>query len=141
MTIILTPRPPLNLLEVVRITADDTSGGVLVYEVPTYRIPAEGPRPQRDVGAAAILTNMIVANTSAGAAAVTVWVEDIDAAEFIVAQTLAVAQDGYIKIDLDRQILQSGEKLYVRMGTSQTAEVHLSFVLNQREEFTVIEPS
>jgi hypothetical protein len=140
MTIIITPRPPLNLFEVVRVTADDTLAGTLIYEVPTYRIPAEGPNPQRDVQAAAILTNMIVANTSAGAATVSVWVVDADENQFFVAVELDVAQDGYVKVDLDKQILQSGEKLYVKMSADDTAEVHLSFVLNQREEFTVIAP-
>ena len=140
MTIIVTPRPPLNLFEVVRVTADDTLAGTLIYEVPTYRIPAEGPNPQRDVQTAAILTNMVVANTSAAAATVSVWVVDKDDNQFFVAVELAVAQDGYIKVDLDKQILQSDEKLYVKMSDDDTAEVHLSFVLNQREEFTVIAP-
>jgi hypothetical protein len=140
VTIITTPRPPLSLFEVIRLDLDDTLAGTEIYDVPTYRIPAEGPRPQRDVGAAAILTNLIVANTSAGAAAVSVWVVDTASDEFFIAQSLAIAQDGYIKIDLDKMILQSGEKLVARMGTGQTAEAHLSFVLNQREEFTVITP-
>jgi hypothetical protein len=140
MTIITTPRPPLNLFEVVRVTADDTLAGTLVYEVPTYRIPAEGPNPQRDVQTAAILTNMVVANTSAGAATVSVWVVDKDDNQFFIAVELAVAQDGYIKVDLDKQILQSDERIYVKMSADDTAEVHLSFVLNQREEFTVIAP-
>lgn len=141
MTVIITPRPPLNLFEVVRVTADDTP--TEVYEVPSYRIPAEGPNPQRDIGAAAILTNLVVANTTAGAATVSVFIRvpgtpsDTD---YTVAQSLAIAQDGYVKVDLDKQILQSGEKLFVQMGTGHTAEVHLSFVLNQREEFTVVSP-
>jgi hypothetical protein len=138
MTIITTPRPPLNLFEVVRVTADDTA--TEIYEVPTYRIPQEGPNPQRDVQAAAILTNMVISNTSTGAATASVWVLDPDANQFYVALALAIAEDGYIKVDLDKQILQSGEKLLVQMGTGETAEVHLSFVLNQREEFTVVTP-
>jgi hypothetical protein len=83
---------------------------------------------------------MVVANTSAAAATVSVWVVDKDDNQFFVAVELAVAQDGYIKVDLDKQILQSDEKLYVKMSDDDTAEVHLSFVLNQREEFTVIAP-
>jgi hypothetical protein len=138
MTIITSPRPPLNIFEAVRKTVDDTLGGTEIYEVPTYRIPAEGPRPSRDIPAAAILTNVVVANTTAGAAAVTIWVRDVDGNDFFVAQSLPIAQDGYIKVDLDKQIMVSDEKMFMRMGTSQTAEVHLSLVRNQREEFTVI---
>ena len=138
MTIITTPRPPLNLFEVVRVTADDTA--TLIYDVPIYRIPAEGPNPQRDVRAAAILTNMVISNTSTGAATASIWVLDKDANQFYVALSLAIAEDGYIKVDLDKQILQSEDQLLVQLGTGNTAEVHLSFVLNQREEFTVIAP-
>ena len=140
MTIITTPRPPLNLFDVVRVSVDDTSGGTLIYEVPTYRIPAEGPNPQRDVQAAAILTNMIVANTSAGAASVSIWALDKNGDQFFLAVDLAVAQDNYIKVDLDKQILQSEEQLIVQAGAGNTVEVHLSFVLNQREEFTIVAP-
>lgn len=136
--IITTPRPPLNLFEVVRVTADDTSGGTLIYEVPTYRIPAEGPNPQRDVKAAAILTNMIIANTSVGATTASVWAVDASANTFYLAVEIAIAEDGYVKVDLDRQILKSDEQIVVQIGAGGTAEVHLSFVLNQREEFTVI---
>lgn len=139
MTVIITtPRPPLNLFEVVRVTADSTVGGTLIYEVPTYRIPADGPNPQRDVRAAAILTNMVIANTSAGATTASIWAVDADTNQFYLAVELDIVQDGYIKVDLDKQILKSDERLYVRMGAAGTAEVHLSFVLNQREEFTVI---
>lgn len=138
MTVIVTQRPPLNLFDVVRITVDDTA--TEIYEVPSYEIPAEGPTPKRDIDAAAILTNMIVTNTSGGAAAVTVWIRDEDNTQFFIAQSLAVAQDGYIKIDLDKQIMQSREKMFVQMNAGNTAVVHLSFVLNQREEFTVIAP-
>jgi hypothetical protein len=138
MTVIVTKRPPLNLFDVVRVAVDDTA--TEIYEVPSYEIPAEGPNPQRDIDAAAILTNMIVANTSAGSAEVTIWVLDADSNQFFVAQALPVAEDGYIKVDLDKQIMQSREKMFVQMDAGSNAEVHLSFVLNQREEFTVIAP-
>lgn len=140
MTIITTPRPPLNLFDVARVTADDTSGGTLIYSVPTYRIPANGPSPERDVQAAAILTSLLIANTSAGAATASVWVIDAASVQFFLAVAVPITEDGYAKIDVDKQILQSTEEIYVQMNAGNTAEVHLSFVLNQREEFTVIAP-
>jgi hypothetical protein len=136
--IITTPRPPLNLFEVVRVPVDDTSGGTMIYEVPLYRIPADGPNPQRDVRAAAILTNLIVSNTSADAATATVWVEDADGNDFTLATAADVAANSYAKLDFDKQILVTGDKLIVQMNAGNSAEVHLSFVLNQREEFEVI---
>ena len=138
--IITTPRPPLNIFDVVRVTADDNANGTKIYESPIYRIPASGPTAQRDVRTAAILTNMIVSNLSAGVATASVWVIDKDEAQFFLAVEVPVAADGYVKIDLDKQVLKSEESIFVRMGAGQTAEIHLSFVLNQREEFVVIEP-
>ena len=140
MNIIVTPRPPLNLFEAVRVSVDDTSGGTLIYTVPSYQIPAEGPNPQRDVEAAAILTSLLVANTSGGASSVSVWVLDKESNQFFLAVSLPIDEDGYILVEVDKQVLQSTEALYVQMAAGGTAEVHLSFVLNQREEFTVLEP-
>ena len=134
----VTPRPPLNLALAVRINVDDTPTGVLVYDVPIYRIPAEGPRPERFVESAAILTNVIIANTTEGPAAASLWVIDNETNQFYFVVELPIAENGYVKVDLDKQILRSGEKLYVSLGASQTAQLHLSFVLYQREEFTVI---
>ena len=138
MTTIITPRPPLNLFEVVRVAVDDTSGGTLIYEVPKYQIPAEGPNPQRDVNAAAIVTSLLVTNTTGAASSVSIWVEDADENEFSLAVSLPIDEDGYIRVEVEKHILLSGESLYVEMAAGGTAEVHFSFVLNQREEFTVI---
>lgn len=135
-TVITTPKPPLNIFDVVRVTATDVA--TEIYDVPTYVIPADGPVAEREVGAAAILTNAVIANLTAGAATAAIWVLDTESTQFYLAQSLTVEQDGYIKVDLDKQILQSGERLFVQMGAGGSAEVHLSFVLNQREEFTII---
>jgi hypothetical protein len=134
--IITTPRPPVSVSEAVRVSVDATP--TEVYEVPTYRVPAEGPRPQRDVSAAAILTNVVIANTTAGATTVKIWIEDTAGDDFLVAESLAIAQDGYLKVDLDKQIMLSDEKMFFQMGTGGTAEVHVSLVLQTAEEFTVI---
>lgn len=140
MTTIITPRPPLNLFEVVRVAVDDSSGDMPIYEVPSYQVPAEGPNPQRDIQAAAIVTSLLVTNTTGAPSSVTIWVEDADENEFSWAVALPIDEDGYIRVDVEKQILLSGESLYVEMAAGGTAEVHFSFVLNQREEFTIITP-
>jgi len=43
MVTITTPRPPLNLFEVVR--AEVGVEWTTIYDVPDYLIPAEGPNP------------------------------------------------------------------------------------------------
>jgi hypothetical protein len=133
---ITTPRPPLNLYETKRVSATNTA--LTVYEVPTYRIPANGPNPQRDVGAVALLTSALVANTTAGAATVSLWVVDANDDQFYLTSGTTVAANGNLSIALDKVFLQSGDRLRVQMGTGHTADVHISFVLNLREEFTVV---
>jgi len=112
--------------------------GTLIYSVPTYRIPENGPTPQRDVDAAAILTSLMIANTSTGATTATIWVVDKVLTEFTLASSVEIALESYARIDLDKQVLLSGEEIYISVSAGDTAEAHLSFVLNQREEFTVI---
>lgn len=136
MPTIVTPRPPLNLFEVARITVGDTF--TTVYETPVYEIPASGPNPARLVDAAAIFTSLIVSNTSAGAATFSIQILDVNSVAFSVAVDQDVPAGDYVSVNLDRQILKTGETLQVKMDTGNTSEVHFSFVLNQREEFTVI---
>ena len=136
MPTIITPRPPLNLFEVARITVSDTF--TTVYETPVYEIPASGPNPAKFVDAAAIFTSLVVSNTSAGAATFSIQILDVNSVAFSVAVDQALPVGNFVAVDLDRQILKTGETLQVKMDTGNTSEVHFSFVLNQREEFTVI---
>ena len=136
MPTIITPRPPLNLFEVVRITVDDTY--TTVYETPIYEIPASGPNPARFVDAAAIFTSLIISNTSAGAATFSIQILDVNSVAFSVAVDQNVSAGDFVSVNMDRQILMTNETLQVKMNTGNTSEVHFSFVLNQREEFTVI---
>lgn len=135
-TIITTPRPPLNLFEVVRtpITATPTE----VYEVPLYRIPANGPDPARDVRTAAIMTGVMVANTSAVPITVTAQIIDTLSVAHDLLSNITVPVGDYVLLPLDRQVMLTDEILRMSCGTGQTAEVHFSFILNQRETFEVI---
>lgn len=135
-TIITTPRPPLNLFEVVRVPIDQTLTNV--YEVPLYRIPATGPDPERDVQAAAIMTGVIAANTSV--IPITLYAEIVDTSgtPHQLLDNIQVPVGDYVLLPMDRQVLKTDEILRMRCGTGQTAEVHFSFVLNQRETFEVI---
>lgn len=136
MVTIRSPRPPLNLFEVVRINA--TGAWTTVYDVPRYEIPANGPTPLTYVGTAAIATNLLVANTSPVAITASVRILDTAGNPFPLLTDLLIPVNDYALIDLERHILKTEEVLQVKCGTSQTAAVHFAFVLNQREQFEVL---
>jgi hypothetical protein len=137
MATIITPRPPLNLFEVVRTEVDDT--WTTIYDVPNYTIPASGPNPQRTVGAAAIMTGLAVCPLTLEGASIAVRVENAAGTETFLLMDGAFAPAGdFLSISLDRQVLKSGEKLQVKCATGQSVMTHFSFILNQREDFTEI---
>ena len=43
-----------------------------------------------------------------------------------------------LSIGLDRQVLRAGERFQMKVEASEAAIAHFSFILNQREDFTVI---
>lgn len=135
--VITTPRPPLNLYEVVRVVVDTTPGGVTVYEVPEYLIPANGPIPARTQYAAAIITSAVAANTGTSAVTLQVRVVEPDNDVFILLPAVTVAANGYAVLDLGQQIFKSGDRI-VASATSGAVDLSLSFVLNTRELFEVI---
>lgn len=147
MTVITTVRPPLNLFEVVRLEFTDT--WVDLYEVPTYLVPASGPTAAYFVGAAAIITSLVVVNTSGSAATVSVQILDPQSADpdpydpgpydtYTIVETLTVPANSFVNVDLNRQVAKSMQIVQVQASTGATLTAHLSFVLNQREQFTII---
>ena len=147
MAVIETVRPPLNLFEVVR--EDFGSTWTTLYEVPTYLVPALGPTPAYFVGAAAITTSLVVVNSSGSSATFNVRVQDPTSADpdpyspgpynsYVIVQTLTVPANSFVNVDLNRQVTKSMQIIQVQASTGATLTAHFSFVLNQREQFTII---
>jgi hypothetical protein len=137
MATIITPRPPLNLFEVVRAEIGDQ--WTTIYDVPDYLIPGEGPNPTRSIGTAAIMTGIAICPLGGAGVSVSVRVLALNGEDGFLMIDGAIAPMGdFLSISLDRQVLRSGEKLQVKCGAVQTAMAHFSFILNQREEFTEI---
>jgi len=136
MPTIVTPRPPLNIFDRVRFDADET--WQLLYETPDYQIPASGPNPSRTVKAVALLTSLIVTNTGTQTVNVSLRATEGGAETFLIINDLPVPANDFALIELGKQNLPSGDKLEIKMGTGETAVAHLSYVLNQREEFEVL---
>jgi hypothetical protein len=135
MPTITTPNPPLNIFD--RASVNLTTSWQTVYETPDYLIPADGPNPARTVEAVALLTSMIVTNTDTETIEVSVRI-DQGGTTFLVLDKLPVPQNDFALIEFGKQNLPSGDAVQMLVETGQTATAHLSFVLNQRESYTVI---
>jgi len=136
MATIVTPRPPLNIFDRARLDLDDT--WQTIYETPDYQIPAQGPNPSRTVEAVALLTSLIVANTDDETIQVSVRLTQGGAQTYTVITDLPVPINDFALIELGKQNMPSGDVMEIKVNTDQTATAHLSYVLNQREEFTVV---
>lgn len=136
MATITTPRPPLNLFNVSRITVP--SFYTTILDVPEYRIPVNGPNPERTVYAVALLTSLVVANNSSAVLQFSVRVLDGTGASWLLLNQMDIPPNDFALIDLGKQNLPSGERLQLKCENFQGAVASLSYVLNQREEYTVI---
>jgi hypothetical protein len=136
MTTIVTPRPPLNLFEAVRLNATDQWTNI--YTVPKYQVPASGPVPQRDINAAAIMNGLIVTNTTGGLIDVSIRIIGADSNEYPIVEEAPVPVNDFMIVSLERQVMLTDESIQVKLGTAQTATVHFTFILNTREEFEVL---
>jgi hypothetical protein len=136
MTTIVSPRPPLNLFEVSRINVP--SFWTTILETPDYLIPEFGPNPARTVEAVALLTSLVVANNSAAVLQLSVRVLDKGNQSWLLLNQMDVPPNDFALIDLGKQNLPSGDRLQLQTGVFQGAVASLSYVLNQREEFTVV---
>jgi len=147
LTVITTARPPLNLFEVVRLEFGDTWTDL--YDVPEYLVPAVGPTPAYFVAAAVIVTSMMVVNTSGSSATFSVQILDPQSANpdpynpgpydaFPIVENMTVPAGGFVNVDLNRQVVKSLQVVQVKSSTGANLTAHFSFVLNQREQFTII---
>jgi len=136
MTTIVTPRPPLNLFESVRLVVDDT--WTEIYDVPDYEIPASGPTPTRTVAAAAIMTGVMISNTDTDPIQVSIRIVGVDTNNYTVLNEASVPANDFMVVSMDRQVMQSGEKLEIKCATDQDATIHFTFILNTKEEYEVL---
>jgi hypothetical protein len=136
MTTITTPRPPLNLFNVARLNVQ--SFYTTLLETPQYVIPAVGPNPSRTVEAVALLTSLMVSNNSNDTIQLSMRVLDKTNTQWLLLNQMDIPPNDFAVIELGKQNLPSGDRLQLRTNNFQGAVAMLSYVLNQREEFTVI---
>jgi hypothetical protein len=136
MPTITTPRPPLNLFNVARVVIP--SFYTTVLETPDYLIPAVGPNPERTIEAVALLTSLMVTNNATETLQLSARIVDADGVEFLILNRMDIPPNDFAVIELGKQNLRSGERLDLKTENFQGAIANLSYVLNQREEYTVI---
>ena len=136
MPTIISPRPPLNLFNASRIQVP--SFWTTILDTPNYQIPANGPNPARTVSAVALLTSLVVANNSTAVLQLSAKIVDSGGAEWLILNEMDVPPNDFAVIDLGKQNLPSGDRLQLRCENFQGAVASLSYVLNQREEYTVV---
>jgi hypothetical protein len=137
----VTPRPPLNLFEVERKQLQgNTAFDILT--VPSYYIPRNGPNPARVVNAAAIMTGLTITNVHSATIRVTAKIYDAANVAFTVVNNAPIPVNDFLIIKFDRQVMKSGERLELSVPSNSTsanhAHAHFTYILNQREEFTII---
>jgi hypothetical protein len=137
----VTPRPPLNLFEVERKQLQsNTWFGIL--EVPKYYVPRNGPIQEKFVNAAAIMTGLTITNVHNTTIRASVRIFDQANVAFTVINNAPIPPNDFLIIKFDRQVMKSGEKMEVSIPSNTTsanhAHVHFTYILNQREEFTIL---
>jgi hypothetical protein len=135
MPTIITPRPPLNLFNVSRLQVP--SFYTTILDVPNYLIPAIGPNQARTVEAVALLTSLIVANNGNATIQFSIRVLDASNAAWTILNQMDIPPNDFALIELGKQNLPSGDRLQLKCENFQGAVASLSYVLNQREEYTV----
>jgi hypothetical protein len=136
MPTITTPRPPLNLFNVDRIEVP--SFWTTILEPPDYFIPANGPDPARTILAVALLTSLIVSNNNEDTIQLSIRVVDSDGNLWLMLNKMEIPPNDFAVIDLSKHNLPSGDQLQLKCENFQGAIASLSYVLNQREEYTVL---
>jgi hypothetical protein len=138
----VTPRPPLNLFEVERKQLQGNTW-FTILEVPNYYIPRNGPNAARTVNAAAIMTGLTITNVHNATIRASVRIFDQANVAFTVINSAPIPQNDFLIIKFDRQVMKSGEKMEVAIPSNSNASanhahVHFTYILNQREEFTIL---
>jgi hypothetical protein len=137
----VTPRPPLNLFEVERARLTGNTALTLLT-VPQYYIPRNGPNPARTVNAAAIMTGLTITNVHTSTIRATATIYNTANVAHTVISAAAIPPNDFLIIKFDRQVMKTGERLEVSTPQNATgaihAHVHFTYILNQREEFTII---
>lgn len=138
----VTPRPPLNIFEVARNQLQGNTW-VQIVEVPSYYVPRNGPIAAKTVNTAAIMTGLTITNIHNTTIRASARIRGVDGVYYTVVNSAPIPPNDFLSISFERQVMKTGEILEVATPSNSNpsanhAHVHFSYILNQREEFTIL---
>ena len=138
----VTPRPPLNIFEVARNQLQGNTW-VQIVEVPSYYVPRNGPIAAKTVNTAAIMTGLTITNVHNATIRASARIRGVDGVYYTVVNSAPIPPNDFLSISFERQVMKTGERLEVAIPSNANpsanhAHVHFSYILNQREEFTIL---
>jgi hypothetical protein len=138
----VTPRPPLNIFEVAR---EQLQGNTWfqIIEVPSYYVPRNGPIAAKTVNTAAIMTGLTITNIHNATIRASARIRGVDNTYYTVVNSAPIPPNDFLSISFERQVMKTGEILEIAIpsngsASANHAHVHFSYILNQREEFTIL---
>ena len=138
----VTPRPPLNIFEVAREQLQGNTWFQIV-EVPSYYVPRNGPIAAKTINAAAIMTGLTITNIHNATIRASARIRGVDNTYYTVVNSAPIPPNDFLSISFERQVMKTGEILEIAIpsngnASANHAHVHFSYILNQREEFTIL---
>jgi hypothetical protein len=138
----VTTRPPLNLFEVERKQLQGNTWFQIV-EVPSYFIPRNGPIAAKTINTAAIMTGITITNIHTATIRASARIRGVDGIYYTVINTAPIPPNDFLAISFERQVMKTGEILEVSIPSNSNlsanhAHIHFSYIINQREEFTIL---
>lgn len=138
----VTPRPPLNIFEVAREQLQGNTWFQIV-QVPSYFVPRNGPIAAKTVNTAAIMTGLTITNVHNATIRASARIRGVDGVYYTVVNSAPIPPNDFLSISFERQVMKTGEILEVAIPSNSSpsanhAHVHFSYILNQREEFTIL---
>ena len=138
----VTTRPPLNLFEVERKQLQGNTWFQIV-EVPSYYIPRNGPIAAKTINTAAIMTGITITNIHTATIRASARIRGVDGIYYTVINTAPIPPNDFLAISFERQVMKTGEILEVSIPSNSNlsanhAHIHFSYIINQREEFTIL---
>jgi hypothetical protein len=112
-----------------------------LIEVPSYEVPEQsfGGGTSIVPGVGEIISPLIVSNTTANTAAISIRIYRIEAnTEFFIANELPIAGNDVTPIPLNGQFILTGDRLELKSTANNVLDITISYTVGQAEQDDVI---
>jgi hypothetical protein len=89
------------------------------------------------------MTGLTITNMHNATIRASARIRGVDGVYYSVVQTAPIPPNDFLSISFERQVMKTGETLEVSIPSNGSpsanhAHVHFSYIINQREEFTIL---